>query len=78
MVPHFKHYLNYSQRNSNSKLGLKLETLSIGGDGPLVKGSMMDAYQLSKTSSCNSNDFPFLSFRFRCESSLCYGTHGSF
>ena len=40
MVPHFKHYLNYSQRNSNSKLGLKLETLSIGGDGPLVKGSM--------------------------------------
>ena len=41
MVPHFKHYLNYSQRNSNSKLGLKLETLSIGVDSPLLKGSML-------------------------------------
>ena len=41
MVPHFKHYLNYSQRNSNSKLGLQLETLKTGIHGPLVKVSMM-------------------------------------
>ena len=40
MVPHFKNYLNYSQSNSNSKLGLKLETLSIGAESPSLKGSM--------------------------------------
>ena len=38
----------------------------------------IDTYQLNKTSSCDSNDFTFISFRFRCESSLCYGIHGGF
>ena len=40
MVPHFKQYLNYSQRNSNSELGLKLQTLKTGAESPFVKGSM--------------------------------------
>ena len=38
MVPHFKYYLNYSQRNSNSKLGLKLQTLKTGAESPFVNG----------------------------------------
>ena len=39
-MPYFKYYLNYSQRNSNLKLGLQLETLTIGVDGPSFKVSM--------------------------------------
>ena len=41
MVPHFKNYLIYSQRNSNSKLGLLLQMLKTGVDGPSVKASIV-------------------------------------
>ena len=52
MVPHLKHYLNYSQRNSNSKLGLKLQTLKTGVDGLSVKGSMV--YRVKSSDVCNT------------------------
>ena len=52
MVPHFKHYFNYSQRNSNSKLGLKLQMLKTGADGSSVKLSMVVAFQYGNHWQC--------------------------
>ena len=56
MVPHFKFYLNYSQRNSNLKLGLQLETLTIGV-GPSVKMSILYSLMVINSLSVTSQIF---------------------